>query len=1282
MKQEEEEIRATPSQAEILDRSKKLVFTFDSKVVEGYEGDTIASALIARGRKVFARSFKYHRPRGLLCVSGRCPNCMMNVDGRPNVRACTTPIRSGMVVTHQNAWPSLDHDVGSMIDKFSFLMPVGFYYKTFIHPKWAWPIARKIIRRITGIGKVNTKSGSQKQTDNKKSNDHEYVHKHVDVAVVGGGPAGIFAALQTADLVHRVLLVDDDSRLGGHLRYKKAICDGFAEFSGLPGFQIASLLTKRIVSTPNIEVMTDSTCFGFYEGNLLGLMDTKGERMVKVRAKKVIIATGSYERPYVFRNNDLPGIFLGRGLQRLINLYGVKPGRRVLVVTDNDYGYEVANDILSAGLEIVALADARNTSNVTFSDSKKEVVQKNLRERGIELLNSYVILEARGDKSVKQAIIGRVDECGNIVPGSERTLKCDVISVSIGFEPCNALLYQSGCKLKFDDELGEVVPFETIPDVYAAGEVTGIHDLQTISLQGKVAGLQASLELRNLVDPPATVTTSPPPDENKDECREELDHYSRELNRLVNEYKKQRAHQKLFISAPTTKEKRLLCICEDVTEHELKTAVEEGFDNIETLKRYTSFSMGPCQGKMCNFACTSIFANSTGQKLSNIERTTSRPPYQPVPFEILAGPIHMPVKLTPIHHKHTKLGANWMDHGDWRRPRDYGSVEQEYRAIRERVGMIDVSTLGRFEVKGKDSSKFLDMVLGHVYSTLKVGKARYASMFTEGGIVLDDGIAARLSEDEYLVTSSTTNAEFVEEYLKWWAEILKCYGCNRGNFCVQITNVTSGLGAINVAGPKAYDVLSKIVDIDLSYEAFPYMTCRRAKIGGVSAILLRIGFVGETGWEVHFPAEYGEYIWDVISDAGKEFGIRAVGVEAMKILRLEKGNIWVDIDTDRSSDALESGLGWALKFDKPDFVGKHYLEKTRERGFQQKLIGFVVKGPEILKDGDLIVHDGRVIGRVTSTRQSFTLQKCIGLGWVPVEQSQEGTIISVLHDGNLVAAEVVSGTFYDPEGRRLKGDGLMSTVIARRSIVQEKTPYRISPFHYKLVSLGAVLELDGSGWMIARRFTSLNDETRRTRESVSLADISHLEKICLKGKDALKSLEGKLGYGIPTIKLRSVVESKALQESSFPSASFCALTRDEILILSKTKEFADQVKDLVAISSKWDSCIHLTEITSYLAGLYIIGPKSGDLLSKLTEFNINEEEFPNLAISQAPFFHVQSVLLRRDLGDGLPAYQLYFDRGFAEYLWERVMEAGREFEIAPIGMDALRLLDADWSKKN
>ncbi len=460
--------------------------------------------------------------------------------------------------------------------------------------------------------------------------------------------------------------------------------------------------------------------------------------------------------------------------------------------------------------------------------------------------------------------------------------------------------------------------------------------------------------------------------------------------------------------------KKFICPCEDVTLKDIDQAVCEGFDHIETLKRYSTATMGPCQGKMCAMNTVAACAHATGRTIAQTGTTTSRPLVQPVTLGAIAGPHFEPVRLTPMHQRHLEAGAEMMDAGQWKRPRVYTSIEDEVRAVRERVGLIDVSTLGKLDLQGRDAVKLLERVYTNKWADLRVGRVRYGVMVDESGIILDDGTVARLAEEQYFVTTTSSGVAAIEEWLNWWKE--------GTDIRAHVTNVTSGLAAVNLAGPRSREVLAKLTDFDISAQGLPYLRAARASVAGIPATILRIGFVGELGYEMHVPAEYGEYLWDALMKAGEEFGIVPFGVEAQRTLRLEKGHIIVTQDTDALSNPLEADMAWTVKFDKPDFIGRTSLHHVKEAGLRQKLVGFrMPDGSAVPDEGAQIVRaDGYPVGRVTSARRSPVLGAVIGLAWVPFEQSTEGSELSIQQNGAQALARVVSVPFYDPAGTRMK----------------------------------------------------------------------------------------------------------------------------------------------------------------------------------------------------------------------------------------------------------------------
>ena len=933
---------------EQIDRSEAVEFEFDGRPVRGFKGDSIASALFARGQRVFSRSFKYHRPRGLLCCSGNCPNCLVTVAEEPNVRSCTRPIEPGLQVRSQNAWPSLRFDILSILDRMHWLMPVGFYYKALHQPKALWLLARQVIRRVGGLGSIDI---------NGAHDDHfSTVNRHADVVVVGGGPAGMAAALAAADGGASVMLIDDQPGMGGHLRYNGQVLPDPASGESRHAVEVARSMVAAVSHSPNVEVLNDATAFGLYQDRLVAVLT--GEGVVRVRAKQVVLATGAQETPLLFENNDLPGIMLSSAARRLIALYGIRPGRRAVIGTETEAGYEAALELLEAGVQVAAVVDS--------SGGAPGEAAAAVRERGVTVLQGHQIIRAVGRGRVRVAVVAPVDGEGG---GPARRIRCDLLCMSGRAQPVDALLHQMGAS-----QTG----------VTLAGQVGGANGLEEIVRRGREAGRLAA----------AAPSAEP-------------------------EVLGQAQGQPVEPLPATVRqpsgggERTYVCFCEDVSAHDIDLAIDEGFADVQILKRYTTVTMGPCQGKMCGRTLAGMCAARNGSSDTVGDTyTTFRPPYQPVTLAALAGRERMPFKRTSLDRVHRGLGARMVESGPWLRPHSYGSPADECVAVRERVGIIDVGTLGKLEVVGSDSGQLLDRLYTHRFSDLPVGRIRYGLMTSDNGVILDDGTVARLAEDRYFVTTTSGNADVIEEWFNWW-------NAGAGN-SAYVVNVTSALGAVNVAGPRARETLSKLTGIDLSPRAFRYMRSAQGEVAGVPCLLLRIGFVGEAGWEVHFPAEYGEHMWHSIMEAGEEFGISPFGLEAQRILRLEKGHVIVGQDTDAVSTPMDVGSDWAVRFDKPDFIGRGGLAIATERGLQQQLVGFVMPGPTFPEDGTPVLSGARPVGRVTSARLSPTLGRGFGLAFVPPYLAVEGETIQVLVSDHSVAARVTLEPVYDPEGLRLR----------------------------------------------------------------------------------------------------------------------------------------------------------------------------------------------------------------------------------------------------------------------
>ncbi|HMC65503.1 MAG TPA: FAD-dependent oxidoreductase [Gemmataceae bacterium] len=947
----------------LLNPSERVTFSFEGRAIAAVAGQSIGAALYAAGVRIFSRSFKYHRPRGLLCVAGECPNCLMQVDGRPNVRVCVEPARQGQIVVHQNAWPSLGFDVLRVFDKLDRFLPVGFYYKRFHKPRWLWPIFEHTVRHIAGLGRIDVHSVPEENA--------EAEHLHTEVCVIGGGPAGLAAAAEAANAGASVLLLERQPFLGGWC----------PEANG-PTHEPA----KRLTAHPRIDVSCSTHAFGLYEGNLIGAF--QGERLLKIRAKQIIVCTGSRERPFVFHNNDLPGVFLSRGVQRLVKLYGVPAGRRAVVLTDNDEGLLFAHGLKRWDIEVAAVVDRRPAENLRGSEPWNQFPALKVA-RGL-------VLAARGGNRLRAVGIAQEKEDGSVNPSSVQEIACDLLCMAGEPVPANELLLQGGMRFRSDKGCWQVE--RAVPGLWAAGGAAGTRAPEARVLEGRLRGAEATAALGY-------------PVAGFDHLRQQWQAFSNTGGAL----------------GPTTlcpqererDRKRFVCLCEDVTEKDLHQAIAEGFDHIETLKRYSTVTMGPCQGKVCSHAAVEICARTTSREIAAIGTTTARPPAVPVEMGLLAATSHHPVRRTPLHHSHEAAGAQWMDAGQWKRPESYGDPAGEVRAVRGGVGLIDVGTLGKLELIGPDSAELLERVYLNKWSDLKIGRTRYGAMCTEEGILFDDGVGAHLparsaSEvDRFYLTATTGNAELVFQWLEQWRVTWRLN--------VTVLNQTSAIAAMNVAGPRARDVLSKLTELDVSPAAFPYLAMREADVAGVACKLMRIGFVGELGYEIHCPSSQAWHLWEAIWEAGKELGLRRFGVEAQRILRLEKGHIIIGQDTDALSSPLEAGLEWMVRFEKPFFHGREPLLRLKERGPRSRLVGFhMLDTARVPEEGCQVVEQGRPVGRVTSARFSPTLNRSLGLAWVPAGKSAVGGRFLIRWNGTDVPAIIAPTPFYDPEGKRMK----------------------------------------------------------------------------------------------------------------------------------------------------------------------------------------------------------------------------------------------------------------------
>jgi sarcosine oxidase subunit alpha len=954
--------RLAPQSAELIDRNRKLTFTFDGKKVAALKGDTIASALYATGRRTFSRSFKYHRRRGLLCCAGNCPNCLVAVDGAPGVHACTEPAREGAKVEHLNARPSLDHDVMSITDSVGGpFTPPGFYYKTFTRSRRLWPLYETVLRNAAGLGKLP--DAQQERTWRT-----EYRRRHADVLVVGGGAAGLAAAAAAAEQGADVVLVDDGLVLGGRLLWEG-------------GHEQARTLADR-ARTAGVEILAGAPALGHFDG-LVPVW--QGATLHQIRARHHIYATGAIEQPLVFSGNDLPGVMLSSGARRLATLYGVSPGRRAVVVTTYDRGIRAALALQAAGVEVAAVADLRRAPSRAAG---------RLAANGIEALHGWTIVAARGRSEVRAVSLAPLgDVAPEGLPRELRELECDLLIVSGGDAPATALPTQAGATTVYDEARGHFRLDRLPAGIWAAGQLAGEGHWNIATESGELAGLEATRAL-GLTKNGGSI--------HRDDLRARV--------------KSERAE----VAAPPAAAgegsagRAFACFCEDVSAKDIRRSVKEGYDSIELCKRFTTVTMGPCQGRMCQLTSVRLIAQETGQRLADVGTTTARPPWSTVPLGVLAGRPIEPAKRSSIHARHRELGARIMWAGDWRRAYDYGDPEAEVMAVHESAGLIDVSTLGKLLVRGSQAGEFLDHLFPNRISTLRPGRVRYGVLTSDAGRILDDGTVSRLDEETFYVTTTSGGAGAVEQWFSWW---LAEWGMD-----VMMTDVTQGISAVNLAGPKAREILGRLTDHDLSPEAFTYLDAHHARIAGVPCLLLRIGFVGELGYEIHFPAAYGEDLWDALLKAGETEGIRPFGLEPQRILRLQKQHILVGQDTDSESTPLGAAMPWAVKLDKEEsFIGKWALAHVAEQPSETALVGFALPDGRVPTEGSVVLDaHGVVAGQVTSARHSRRLGQVIGMAWVPTALATDGAGITIADNGSRFHGSVVTQPFYDPEGALLR----------------------------------------------------------------------------------------------------------------------------------------------------------------------------------------------------------------------------------------------------------------------
>ena len=948
---------------EWINRAKQINFSFEGEAFIAFEGDTISSALLAANQKVLGRSFKYHRPRGVLSFANHDVNILMTDGTDTNMRADVIEVKQGMTLTAVNTIGGVKKDKNSYIDNISPLLPVGFYYKAFHTPRKLFPFWESMIRKAAGLGITNF---------NFPRIIKPKLHTHCDLLVVGAGAAGLSAAYTAATAGLQVTLVDENKFAGGSLGYDRGGSSVSVE-------QLEDLLHK-VTSQPNITLITGAYAAGYYPDHLIPIVGVNG--ITKVRAKAVIVASGAFEQPPVFRYNDLPGVMLGSAAQRLIYRYGVRPFDSGIVFTANDYGYRVAIDLLDAGSKVLALVDLRAGSNGGLH-------AVDLVKRGVKMYPGHCIYEAlaTSDKSsVRGVVICAYDDKNNVaLTDNSFTIDCDGIAMSAGWAPASALLYQAGTQMKYDYDVQQFVPSRLPDGIFAAGKVNGIFELNQRLRDGERA---ANDVLRYLAHKAPNSTT---------------------------EKHAGSAPSHSYPMVPHPKGKNFVDFDEDIQIKDFENAAKEGFDNIELMKRFTTVGMGPSQGKHSNMNAIRLLAKIRGLPVEKIGTTTSRPFFHPTPIGHLGGRGFHPHRLTSLHDWHAANDAVFTDIGAWKRAAYYPQIGQskeqaiqaEAMAVRKAAGIIDGSSLGKVEVHGPDAAEFLERFFTGKYANQKLGTWRYTLLLDETGVIVDDGVACRLAEDLFYLSIGTTNAATV------YREMQRCQ--QMWQLKIGLVNVTGAYGVINIAGPNALAILSTLTTLNLATEAFPLGHFRETTVANVLTKVIKVSFVSEMAFELHSPMSQVPNIWNALMAAGKDKGLCAFGSDTQRLLRLEMGHAMPGVDTDGLTNPFEMGADWAIKMDKPFFIGQRSLAIISKRPVNKLLVAFTLAPNfvgEMPLECNLVIDDNAINGRVTSIGFSQSIGQTIGFAYVKPYQKAIGSRFQIRTDnGSLVTATVAETPF-------------------------------------------------------------------------------------------------------------------------------------------------------------------------------------------------------------------------------------------------------------------------------
>ena len=972
----------------LIDRTKPLGFRFNGKRLKGFAGDTLASALLGADQMLVGRSFKYHRPRGIIASGVEEPNALVGLGTgarfEPDQRTTTTELFDGAETSSQNHWPSLETDIGVLNNWAYRFLPAGFYYKTFMFPRAAWKhVFEPIVRQSAGLGKVPTERDADR---------YEHAYAFCDLLVVGGGVAGLSAALEAGRAGKRVIVWEQTAHWGGRSPVDGGQIDGMA-----PDAWVAGAL-EQLAAMPNVSLRTRCMAAGLYDhGYVLGYESvgdaTPGDgrprhRLWRVRAGQIVTATGAIERPLAFAGNDVPGVMLASAVRDYVVNWAVSPGDRTVIVTNNDDAYRTALVLLDAGLVVPAVLDAREAPT-------GELIEE-VRARGVRVLTGRGVAKVKGGKRVQG-----VQVCAQAGEGAVlEEIGCDCVAMSGGWSPVVHLWSHCGGKLLWDEANACFRPDPSRPP-------TGADGAAMVRAVGAANGaLRLPEALADAGGPPAVAAAEGP---------------------MAPVWVMPQG------APPALRFKAFLDYQNDVKVSDVQLAAREGYESVEHTKRYTTLGMATDQGKLSNINGLAILSDALGQAIPVTGTTTFRPPYTPISFGAIAGEargeIFQPLRRTPMHEWHEANGAHWEPVGLWRRPYSYprageglrDAVNREISNTRNSLGMLDASTLGKIVVKGPDAGKFLDMLYTNMMSTLPVGKCRYGLMCNENGFLMDDGVVVRLSEDSWLCHTTSGGADRIHGWMEDWLQ------CEWWDWKVYTANLTEQFAQVAIVGPNARKLLEKLGGMDVSKEALPFMTWAEGELGGFRARIFRISFSGELSYEIAVPASEGMAFWKACLAAGEEFGAMPYGTEALHVMRAEKGFIMIGDESDGTVIPQDLGLGWAISKKKEDYLGK----RAQQRSFMDnpdrwQLVGLETVDGSVLPDGVYAVAEGHnpngqrnVQGRVTSTYFSPTLGKGIAMGLVHRGPDRMGEVLDFPADaGKVFRARIVDPVFYDKDGEK------------------------------------------------------------------------------------------------------------------------------------------------------------------------------------------------------------------------------------------------------------------------